>query len=189
LVEKVEMLLLFLLMITYKLYLYYHRTTIKCFINHNSYRICCNGGARDAWRLRTLERKHARLIRNDYDRSKTILESISEVTATLSVKLFESNSAAYAVAVSAIITKEAQEFCQGHPPVRGFDGPGRVIVGGEEGDPRVSEQGIRLRGNEVVNVGMGQEDRIQRVRRNGKGLPVPSGKFSFLHRSDCTSLN
>src|SRR3974390_2895021 len=50
--------------------------------------------------------RHARYVRNDYDMGKTILESIPEAAAALSVKLFNSDSAAYAVAVSAVITKE-----------------------------------------------------------------------------------
>jgi len=57
--------------------------------------------------------RHARYVQNDYDMGKTILDSIPDAVATLSVKLFKSDSAAYAVAVSAVITKEAEELTQG----------------------------------------------------------------------------
>jgi predicted acylesterase/phospholipase RssA len=57
--------------------------------------------------------EYARYVQNDYDRSKTILESLPGATATLGVKLFKPDSAAYALAVCAIITKEAAELTQG----------------------------------------------------------------------------
>ncbi len=57
--------------------------------------------------------RHARYVQNDYDIGKTILESIPEADAALRVKLFQPDSAAYTVAVSAVITKEAEELTQG----------------------------------------------------------------------------
>jgi predicted acylesterase/phospholipase RssA len=57
--------------------------------------------------------EHSRYVKNDYDMGKAILEFLPEATATLSEKLFKSDSAAYAIAVSAIITKEAEELTQG----------------------------------------------------------------------------
>ena len=86
--------------------------------------------------------KHARLVRNNYDMSKTILESISEVIATLSIKLFKSNSAAYAVAVSAIITREAQELSQG-PQARRLGK--QLIISTRKRDKSWAEKNLELR--------------------------------------------
>ncbi len=57
--------------------------------------------------------RHARRVHNEYDIGKTLLEFLPEASATLSAKLFESDSVALAVAVSAVITKEAEELTQG----------------------------------------------------------------------------
>jgi predicted patatin/cPLA2 family phospholipase len=86
--------------------------------------------------------KHARFVRNNYDMSKTILESISEVIATLSVKLFKSDSAAYAVAVSAIITREAQELSQG-PQARRLGK--QLIISTRKRDKSWAEKNLELR--------------------------------------------
>jgi len=88
------------------------------------------------------KKKHARLVRNDYDMSKTILESISEVTATLSIKLFKSDSAAYAVAVSAVITKEAEEMTQG-PQARRLGQ--QLIISTRKRDKSWAEKNLELR--------------------------------------------
>ncbi len=86
--------------------------------------------------------KHARLVRNDYDRSKAILESISGVTEALSVKLFKSDSAAYAVAVSAIMTKEAQELTQG-PQARRLGK--QLVISTRKRDKSWAEKNLELR--------------------------------------------
>ncbi|HUL36835.1 MAG TPA: hypothetical protein VLW47_04055 [Thermodesulfobacteriota bacterium] len=86
--------------------------------------------------------RHARFVRNNYDMSKTILESISEVIATLSVKLFKSDSAAYAVAVSAIITREAQELSQG-PQARRLGK--QLIISTRKRDKSWAEKNLELR--------------------------------------------
>jgi len=86
--------------------------------------------------------RHARYVRNDYDMGKTILESIPEATAALSVKLFNSDSAAYAVAVSAVITKEAEELTQG-PQARRL---GRqLIISTRKRDKSWAEKNLELR--------------------------------------------
>jgi len=86
--------------------------------------------------------RHARFVRNHYDMSKTILESIPEATAALSVKLFKSDSAAYAVAVSAVITKEAQELTQG-PQARRLGQ--QLIISTRKRDKSWAEKNLELR--------------------------------------------
>jgi hypothetical protein len=86
--------------------------------------------------------RHARLVRNGYDRSKTILESISEVTEALGVKLFKSDSAAYAVAVSAVIKEEAKELTQG-PQARRLGQ--QLIISTRKRDKSWAEKNLELR--------------------------------------------
>jgi predicted patatin/cPLA2 family phospholipase len=86
--------------------------------------------------------EHARYVQNDYDMSKTILESLPEATATLSVKLFKSDSAAYAVAVSAVITKEAQELTQG-PQARRLGK--QLVISTRKRDKSWAEKNLELR--------------------------------------------
>jgi predicted patatin/cPLA2 family phospholipase len=86
--------------------------------------------------------EHARYVQNDYDMSKTILESLPESTATLSVKLFKSDSAAYAVAVSAVITKEAQELAQG-PQARRLGK--QLVISTRKRDKSWAEKNLELR--------------------------------------------
>jgi predicted patatin/cPLA2 family phospholipase len=86
--------------------------------------------------------EHARYVQNDYDMSKTILESLPESTATLSVKLFKSDSAAYAVAVSAVITKEAQELTQG-PQARRLGK--QLVISTRKRDKSWAEKNLELR--------------------------------------------
>ncbi len=86
--------------------------------------------------------KHARYVQNDYDMSKTILESLPEATATLSLKLFKSDSAAYAVAVSAVITKEAQELTQGLQARRLGQ---QLIISTRKRDKSWAEKNLELR--------------------------------------------
>jgi hypothetical protein len=74
--------------------------------------------------------------------SKTILESLPEATATLSVKLFKSDSAAYAVAVSAVITKEAQELTQG-PQARRLGK--QLVISTRKRDKSWAEKNLELR--------------------------------------------
>jgi hypothetical protein len=86
--------------------------------------------------------RHARYVHNDYDIGKTLLESISAATATLSVKLFNSDSAAYAVAVSAVITKEAEELTQG-PQARRLGQ--QLIISTRKRDKSWAEKNLELR--------------------------------------------
>ncbi len=88
------------------------------------------------------KKEHARYVQNDYDMSKTILESLPEATATLSVKLFKSDSAAYAVAVSAVITKEAQELTQG-PQARRLGK--QLVISTRKRDKSWAEKNLELR--------------------------------------------
>jgi len=86
--------------------------------------------------------KHARVVQNNYDVGKTILESLPEATAALSVKLFKSDSAAYAVAVSAIMTKEAQELTQG-PQARRLGQ--QLVISTRKRDKSWAEKNLELR--------------------------------------------
>jgi hypothetical protein len=86
--------------------------------------------------------QYACYVQNDYDISKTILESLSEATAALSVKLFKSDSAAYAVAVSAIITKEAEELAQG-PQARRLGQ--QLVISRRKKDKSWAEKNLELR--------------------------------------------
>jgi predicted acylesterase/phospholipase RssA len=86
--------------------------------------------------------KHAHYVHNDYDISKTILESLPEATAILSGKLFESDSAAYAVAVCAIMTKEAQELAQG-PQARRLGK--KLVISTRKRDKSWAEKNLELR--------------------------------------------
>jgi predicted acylesterase/phospholipase RssA len=86
--------------------------------------------------------RHARRVHNDYDIGKTLLESLPEATATLSVKLFNSDSVAYAVAVSAVITKEAEELTQG-PQARRLGQ--QLIISTRKGDKSWAEKNLELR--------------------------------------------
>lgn len=86
--------------------------------------------------------RHARLVQNDYDIGKTILESLPEATAALSVKLFKSASAAYAVAVSAIITKEAKALTQG-PQARRLGQ--QLMISMRKRDKSWAEKNLELR--------------------------------------------
>jgi hypothetical protein len=86
--------------------------------------------------------RHARYVQNDYDIGKTILESIPEAAATLSVKLFKSDSAACAVAVSAVITKEAEELTQG-PQARRLGQ--QLIISTRKRDKSWAEKNLELR--------------------------------------------
>jgi len=86
--------------------------------------------------------RHARRIRNDYDIGKSELESLPEATAGLSVKLFKSDSVAYAVAVSAVITKEAEELTQG-PQARRLGK--QLIISTRKRDKSWAEKNLELR--------------------------------------------
>ena len=86
--------------------------------------------------------RHARYVQNDYDMGKTILESIPEAAAALRVKLFKSDSAAYAVAVSAVITKEAEELTQG-PQARRLGQ--QLMVSTRKRDKSWAEKNLELR--------------------------------------------
>jgi hypothetical protein len=86
--------------------------------------------------------RHARYVQNDYDMGRTILESIPEATAALSVNLFKSDSAACAVAVSAVITKEAQELTQG-PQARRLGQ--QLIISTRKRDRSWAEKNLQLR--------------------------------------------
>jgi predicted patatin/cPLA2 family phospholipase len=85
---------------------------------------------------------YARYVQNDYDMGKTILESLPEASATLSVKLFKSDSAAYAVAVSAIITKEAEKLTQG-PQARRLGQ--QLMISTRKRDNSWAEKNLELR--------------------------------------------
>jgi len=86
--------------------------------------------------------RHARYVQNDYDMGKTILESIPEAAATLGLKLFKSGSAAYAVAVSAVITREAEELTQG-PKARRLGQ--QLIISTRKRDKSWAEKNLELR--------------------------------------------
>jgi len=86
--------------------------------------------------------RHARRVHNDYDMGKTILESLPEATATLSLKLFNPDSVAYAVAVSAVITKEAEELTQG-PQARRLGQ--QLIISTRKRDNSWAEKNLELR--------------------------------------------
>ena len=86
--------------------------------------------------------RHARRICNDYDIGKTLLESVSEASATLGVKLFNADSAAYAVAVCAVITKEAEELTQG-PQARRLGQ--QLIISTRKRDKSWAEKNLELR--------------------------------------------
>jgi hypothetical protein len=86
--------------------------------------------------------RHARRVRNDYDIGKSELESLPEATAALSVKLFKSDSVAYAVAVSAVITKEAEELTQG-PQARRLGQ--QLIISTRKRDKSWAEKNLELR--------------------------------------------
>ena len=73
---------------------------------------------------------------------KAILESLPEAIATLSVKLFNSDSAAYAVAVSAVVTKEAEELTQG-PQARRLGQ--QLIISTRKRDKSWAEKNLELR--------------------------------------------
>ena len=86
--------------------------------------------------------RHARRVHNDYDMGKTILESLPEATAILSAKLFNPDSVAYAVAVSAVITKEAEALTQG-PQARRLGQ--QLIISTRKGDNSWAEKNLELR--------------------------------------------
>ena len=86
--------------------------------------------------------RHARRVRNDNDIGKAELESLPEATAALSVKLFKPDSAAYAVAVSAVITKEAEELTQG-PQARRLGQ--QLIISTRKKDKSWAEKNLELR--------------------------------------------
>jgi len=86
--------------------------------------------------------QHARRAYNDYDMGKTILEFLSEATSILSAKLFESDSAALAVAVSAVITKEAEEMTQG-PQARRLGQ--QLIISTRNRDKSWADKNLELR--------------------------------------------
>jgi predicted patatin/cPLA2 family phospholipase len=58
-------------------------------------------------------RMYAGYLANDYDVSKAVLEAIPEYTERLQGALFSQHATRFAVAVSAVITKEAEESTQG----------------------------------------------------------------------------
>jgi len=86
--------------------------------------------------------KYTRYVQNDYDMSKTILESLPEATATLSGTLFKSDSPAYAVAVSAIVTREAEALTQG-PQARRLGK--QLVISTRTRDKSWAEKNLELR--------------------------------------------
>jgi len=88
------------------------------------------------------KQRHARYVQNDYDMGKTILESIPEAVTNLNEKLFKSDSAAYAVAVSAVITKEAEELTQGAQARRLGQ---QLVVSTRKRDKSWAEKNLELR--------------------------------------------
>jgi len=86
--------------------------------------------------------RHARYVQNNYDLSKTLFDSVLKVTATLNATLFNSGSAACAVAVSAVITKEAEELTQG-PQARRLGQ--QLIISTRKRDKSWAEKNLELR--------------------------------------------
>jgi hypothetical protein len=56
---------------------------------------------------------YSRYVQSNYDISKAMLRSLPEAVEALDERLFAMNAARYAVAVSAVVTKEAAELTQG----------------------------------------------------------------------------
>ena len=86
--------------------------------------------------------RHARRVHNEYDIGKTLLEFLPEASAILNTKLFETESAAFAVAVSAVITKEAEELTQG-PQARRLGQ--QLIISTRKRDKSWAEKNLELR--------------------------------------------
>ena len=86
--------------------------------------------------------RHARRVHNEYDIGKTLLEFLPEATAILSAKLFETDSRALAVAVSAVITKEAEELTQG-PQARRLGQ--QLIISTRKRDKSWAKKNLELR--------------------------------------------
>jgi hypothetical protein len=59
------------------------------------------------------KKMYARYVQSNYDISKAIIDSLPEASRVLNEKLFKATAARYAVAVSAVITKEAAKLTQG----------------------------------------------------------------------------